>query len=103
MSLSILRRLKHTLDLNLHFLIYISFQFLTAVHAICQEMETRWPAELAGVRLQHFTVSYSPCLDCMRAEWRQPQAVRCHCNKEALEEVTFYTSPSLTYSKIGNT
>ena len=36
----------------------------------------RWPAELAGVRLQHFTVSYSPCLDCMRAEWRLPQAVR---------------------------
>ena len=73
------------------------------MHAICQEMETRWPAELAGVRLQHFTVSYSPCLHCMRAEWRLPQAVRCHCNQEALEEVTFYTSPSLTYSKIGNT
>ena len=72
------------------------------MHAICEEMETRWPAELAGVRLQHFTVSYSPCLDCMRAEWRLPQAVRCHCNQEALEEVTFYTSPSLTFSKIGN-
>ena len=71
------------------------------MHAICEEMETRWPAELAGVRLQHFTVSYSPCLDCMRAEWRLPQAVRCHCNQEALEEVTFYTSPSLTFSKIG--
>ena len=80
-------------------------RYFTLVHGIMRSMETSWPPELADIRLDNFTTRYTPCLQCMDAEWTRTQAVRCHHHKRCSHMGSCpcrgYTTPSLTVSKIG--
>ena len=84
------------------------FTFFQLIFKIISNLGRRLP-EMLNLSMDPLTTDFVPCQTCMNRDRFQPFFRRCHhrpgCKKHRNAEdcgCDFFTSPSLTYSKIGN-
>merc|ERR1712018_378119 len=74
--------------------------FLNDIYEVVFEL-SKETAYLAEKNLLPLVLEYKPCKDCMLVTNVKPIPVRCHCHHDVSRGCSNFTTPCLTWSKIG--